>query len=406
MLRLALSTLVLTLGLPIAALALPGDPLDRFVFDENPRRVVIGFDQPQNLLAGPLAVETGLVNALNPFTDAPPAGAGPTGCLSAPGSANIAPTYTAGVPLDPITGLHTPDAPYNVVTSGGRPACRSVHVRGMNLDEPEAGGGAGAIGAGFAAAVPLGINKAGVVPPVPFSLRVNRLLSGEYIPDPLSDSWQIRINGGAYRQFIDNTSISIQTIWGGGSNTTHYPWSDLTINFDAGTGNTIVRARGTVRISLGDLGFLSLQSTLPMAFDFNTLIADLPGKELPPALQGIAGVLPGTQPGTQYTDILGTPLEFACMFDVPGGVVAFASAGPTVACREIPGGVLADIADRFNPAQINRTINATGFAFAGGLPTVSGVGDMAFWEIPEPNSMLLLGAALAGLAALRRARSE
>ena len=276
------------------------------------------------------------------------------------------------------------------------------------------------------------LNKiTGVITQRPYLERTNRLLEGIYrnpaptgllyktalnpsIPDafeylPGGPGYaSITVNAQDWRDLIDTTG-SLITVDPQNPNPdtglNEVPWRDLQIIFDLATGHATMYATGTVDTSIGRLPFYLLytsRSSIPTIAGYNGYDLFSP---FGATLGGNPAILPGDQAGVQYWYATDTPLDFFCTNDDPGNGVGpvFDVGVPRAAspCVALP----TDVVDTLTPgvnALRDNIINMVGLSVAGSLPLTTGLGDIAFWEAPEPATGTLLLTALAGMAALRR----
>jgi hypothetical protein len=478
MLRSALSTLVLVLGLPTLAHAYGGD-FGTFDFaDTTTRRVILGFDQLDNPTGGPAGTPISGFFSLNvPETN--PAYLPLLGAAPYLYDAQLFP----GQPDNISTGPCLAPA-YVVRTQNGFGYCRSMHVIHNSMAQPSLATGttnadfeAGAIQRYYVDTalddtnmdgiaqqgryLPLdadmdGVqdtdpvtgyplfdtnlpgelpdtNVAGSLNPVtgtittrPYLERANRLLAGVYQnPAPTGINYgspfgaagnlpggpgyaSITIAASDWRDLIDTTGslITVDPLTPNpNTGLNEVPWRDLRIIFELATGHATMYSTGTVDTSIGRLPFYLMYTTRQST----PTIAGYNGYDLyslyGATLGGNPAIIPGDSAGVQYWFAADTPLDFFCTNDDPGNGV-----GPTFDVG-VPRAVSpcvflqTDVADTLTAgvnALRDNIVNMTGLSIAGTLPATTSAGDLSFWEAPEPGTGLLLGAAVAGLALLRR----
>lgn len=262
----------------------------------------------------------------------------------------------------------------------------------------------------------------------PYLERTNRLLAGTFTY-PAAPTWpgvpsgpgyaQVTVPASDWRSFIDTTGSLItddplpydDTIYP----VNDVPWTDLQIIFELATGHATMYSTGTVDTSIGRLPFRLLYTTRTHIPINPALLGGLPGVTgldlfTPFGMVSSSGapvVIPGDTYGVQEYFSADTPLSFFCTYDDPSNgspsipqpppappinLASFRPFGP-VPCIPVA-------TDTVGPGD--NVINMFGISFAGSLPATTSAGDLAFWEAPEPGTGLLLGAAVAGLALLRR----
>jgi hypothetical protein len=272
----------------------------------------------------------------------------------------------------------------------------------------------------------------GVTTTRPYLDRPNRLLSGVYqnpapaglnygfntatgssgaglVPLPGGPGYaSITVNAQDWRDFIDTTGslITVDPLSPNPSTGLYeVPWTDLKIIFELATGHATMYSTGTVDTSVGRLPFYLMyttRSSMPTIAGYNGY--DLYSPYLA-TIGGSAAILPGDQAGVQYWYATDTPLDFFCTNDDPanGPGPTFDVGVPRAAspCVALPTDLVDTVSAGVNALRDN-VINMVGLSIAGTLPATTSAGDLAFWEAPEPGTGLLLGAAVAGLALLRR----
>ncbi|MFQ5699265.1 MAG: PEP-CTERM sorting domain-containing protein [Myxococcota bacterium] len=183
------------------------------------------------------------------------------------------------------------------------------------------------------------------------------------------------------------------------------PWADGIVTVDVATGAANYVVSGTVYSN-------ALAVRLPFLLDVRTG----PGPYVPTPAFAAAGAftIPGTIPGIQdNVNVFGSALDFFCTVTGTGGhlsantsVVGDPNGTGTVEFTALGGASLTG-----NPCIQQTTIPydpatgvifAKGPIFAGTLLSSNDSGTIGLREVPEPGTVLLLGAGLAGLAMLRR----
>jgi hypothetical protein len=374
MLRLLASTLVLALGMfPVMALAGPA-PLD--ITDFTPRFVNIGIDA------------TDLITPLVP--------PGPA-CLADPIRIDLAPACR-----DEHITMNPSALRAGMPLTGAHPAPEAAIGNGTGTESFFIASGGAVTGS------------------------TQNILTGFYNPTPgaivLPDTGAPGIGNDPFNPFDGETApaesvfvpevILRAFIDAGGTFITldpnlvagDLPWSDLVYNFDAAaaftpTGEVSYTITGTVLSTIGKLPFAQIANSTPGigdhflatilgdAWDFSTIFGF-------PALDP-NGLIPGTHAGVAYFDVFGTAIDGFCSVDGAGGaeVVNVTTAAVFFPCIPTPGVT-------FDP--VTGLVLMTGPTRAGSLLTMTNtLGDVLFTEVPEPGTLLLLGAGLASLAALR-----
>jgi hypothetical protein len=457
MLRSALSTLVVVLGLPTLAHAYGGD-FGTFDFtDPTSRSVILGFDQFNNPSDPGIPDGTSLAG----FYSLNVPEANPVIVASAPYLYDA--QLNPGLADNPSTGPCLAPA-YVFASLNGYGWCRGLHVIHNNMAQPSLA--TGWTNAAFEAGnlqrytpdtnsddsdsdlifvetradgelpdslVSGSLNPVtGIITQRPYLERGNRLLAGTYQnPAPMGINLgfdqntgtagaglvslpggpgyaSITVNAQDWRDFIDTTGslITVNPL-SPNPDTDLYevPWSDLHIIFELATGHSSMYATGTVDTSIGRLPFYLLyttRSSIPTIAGYNGY--DLFSPYLA-TLGGSPAILPGDMAGVQYWYATDTPLDFFCTNDDPGN-----GAGPVFdvgvpravsPCVALPTDTADTLTAGINALRDN-VANMVGLSIAGSLPATTSAGDLAFWEAPEPGTGLLLGAAVAGLALLRR----
>jgi hypothetical protein len=277
------------------------------------------------------------------------------------------------------------------------------------------------------------VNVAGTLNPVtgtittrPYLERANRLLAGVYQnPAPTGLNYgspfgpagnlpggpgyaSITVSAQDWRDFIDTTGslITVDPLTPNPSTgLNEVPWRDLQIIFELATGHATMYSTGTVDTAVGRLPFYLMyttrQSTMTIGGYNGYDLYSLYGA----TLGGNPAIIPGDQAGVQYWYATDTPLDFFCTNDDPGngpGPVFDVGVPRAVSpCVALPTDVADTLTAGVNALRDN-IVNMTGLSIAGTLPATTSAGDLSFWEAPEPGTGLLLGAAVAGLALLRR----
>ncbi len=457
MLRSALSTLVVVLGLPTLAHAYGGD-FGTFDFtDTTTRGVILGFDQVQDGSGTPLAGFYPLdVPETNP-TYVPLMAATPYlyDAFLYPGNPDNVSTGSCLAPAYVFRSLN------------GYGWCRGLHVIHGNMAQPSLATGTTnaqfEVGAAQRYYPDTAIDDedmdgiaqegradgetpetfiAGSLNPVtgiittrPYLERANRLLQGVYqnpaptginygTPASLKAAYgptygdlpggpgyaSITVAASDWRDFVDTTNITnVITVDPLTPNPltglNEVPWRDLRIIFDLATGDASMYATGTVDSTVGRLPFQGYMTTRTnmmtiggyTGYDMYSLFGTTFG--------GSPAIIPGDQAGVQYWYLADTALDFFCTNDDPGnGPGPVWDVGvPRVAspCVALPTDLVDTLTAGVNALRDN-IVNMTGMTRAGDLPAHTAYGDVSFWEAPEPGTGLLLGAAMAGLALLRR----
>jgi hypothetical protein len=406
MLRLVVSTLVLVLSVPFLAQAqsFPGGPLD--LSNPTPREIDIALDVGSGFYGN---------NATDPITGLPLPGffcnVVPTaGTPSASGSGAVG-SYIVDIQTDPL-----------------RPNCRTAHI-------------------------PHKLNAPPVLATSTAKKLGNGVLPGLFIGD------------GAGGGTLTISKFLVQALFGAAvvpdsSEYSIIPWSDLVFTFDGATGNVSHYVEGTFSTNLcttttgcgvnangNFIPFLGPLSANDLYIFGNsaggtwTTNSHLDGNGMPvqnalgnPALAQGLTVL-GDIGGFSYGDILGGAASGFCtydasnpttiVFDAFSGVPATQGGfGPTgtppnwgttgngsgtgtgAPCIIDPGQAYNTIVHPFLGGLPQGVARMPGGFFIGGLRNGNDLfNDLAFYEVPEPGSALMLGLGLIGLAAVRRRRS-